>query len=67
MVKLCFLIYLELRIRDGKKSSPARDCKELFENNAELEDGFYWVDPDGKPQLYYYYTTAEIRKHRLDF
>ncbi|KAF6027398.1 hypothetical protein EB796_014298 [Bugula neritina] len=40
-------MYHELRVRDGRKSSPARDCKELFENNPKLSDGFYWVDPDG--------------------
>ena len=34
-------------VRDGKRSSPARDCKELFEHNPKLEDGTYWVDPDG--------------------
>ena len=37
-----------MRLRDGKESSPARDCKELFEHNPKLDDGFYWVDPDGK-------------------
>jgi len=40
-------LFPELRVRDGRKSSPARDCKELFENNPKLSDGFYWVDPDG--------------------
>lgn len=36
-----------MRLRDGRRSSPARDCKELFDNEPKLENGFYWVDPDG--------------------
>mgnify|MGYP001796702414 CR=1 FL=1 len=48
---MTFSFPAELRIRDGKKSSPARDCKELFAENPELNDGFYWVDPDGNALL----------------
>ena len=48
---MTFSFSAELRIRDGKKSSPARDCKELFAENPELNDGFYWVDPDGNALL----------------
>ena len=49
---MTFSFSAELRIRDGKKSSPARDCKELFAENPELNDGFYWVDPDGNIMLF---------------
>ena len=49
---MTFSFRAELRIRDGKKSSPARDCKELFAENPELNDGFYWVDPDGNMLLF---------------
>ena len=49
---MTFSFRAELRIRDGKKSSPARDCKELFAENPELTDGFYWVDPDGNMLLF---------------
>lgn len=35
-----------LRKRDGKEASPAKSCRELFLENPDFADGFYYVDPD---------------------
>lgn len=35
-----------LRKRDGKESSPSKSCRELFLENPDFTDGYYFVDPD---------------------
>ncbi len=40
----------------GTRSHPARACKDLAQGHPQLEDGFYWVDPNLGTGIHITYT-----------